>query len=83
MCYTSSVVSGGENAGTVKGKQILEYSNPDQLENYFAENASFSKKQAFPYDTTLQESTYPMPTVLQLMQEDPGSQQLPSVMAYR
>lgn len=69
-CYTSSVVSGGENAGTVKGKQILEYSNPDQLENYFAENASFSKKQAFPYDTT-QESTYPMPTVLQLMQEDP------------
>ena len=64
------MVSGGENAGTVKGKQILEYSNPDQLENYFAENASFSKKQAFPYDTT-QESTYPMPTVLQLMQEDP------------
>ena len=72
-CYSSSVVSGGENAdGTVvvKGKDILDYSNTDKLEKYFAENASFTKKQAFPYDTTL-ESTYPMPTVLQLVQEDP------------
>lgn len=69
-CYSSSIVSGGENAENVKGKEILDYSNTDKLEKYFAENATFTKKQAFPYDTTLA-STYPMPTVLQLMQEDP------------
>ena len=38
-CYTSSVVSGGENAGTVKGKQILEYSDPGSItvNSYFGE----------------------------------------------
>lgn len=44
-------------------------------ENYFEENSQAISKKAFPYDKTLT-STYPMPTVVQLIQADPTTQNM-------
>ena len=58
-CYSSSMVNGARS---------VCYS--DTLKNYFEENSQAISKKAFPYDKTLT-STYPMPTVVQLIQADP------------
>ena len=63
-CYSSSMVNGARS---------VCYS--DTLKNYFEENSQAISKKAFPYDKTLT-STYPMPTVVQLIQADPTTQNM-------
>lgn len=63
-CYSSSMVNGARS---------VCYS--DTLKNYFEENSQAISKKAFPYDKTLT-STYPMPTVVQLIQADLTTQNM-------
>lgn len=78
-CYSACEVM-GEN---VSAGRVLKYSNSDQLEKYFKTDTTDSGKKALPYDETLYNKTlpdihaiYPMPTVVQLIQEDPDARDI-------
>ena len=63
-CYSASVVN---------GNRAVSYA--ETLKQYFQAEATGEKRAAYPYDKTLAQQ-YPMPTVIQLIKEDPSTSQL-------
>ena len=70
-CYSACEVMGEE----VSAGRVLNYSSSDKLEKYFKTDTTDSGKKAFPYDEKLPDA-YPMPTVVQLIQEDPAARDI-------
>ena len=77
-CYSASVVKGADSNVVLNAEKIWDYS--ETLDDYFKVSYPERGKAVFPYDATLKkeensekERTYPMPTVIELVQLDPDA----------